>query len=208
MAALLLTSCSGGGSEPDDDVAGAQSAPPSEVPEGDEPEEPDDSDDDPDDGIDRPEIALPDDMTKEFEDVDTDDSDERAVLADQERFVAAVDGAVAEGEVGAALDFYAGGEAYISALELVERYADRGYRIGGPIRYYDRAVTLGRDGSATSSACVDFSRSYSVELQTGEQTPQGAEQGRYALSHELNGDGTWQVVGWTVTSGGDLCVSE
>ncbi|MFX4293942.1 hypothetical protein [Streptomyces bohaiensis] len=207
-AGLLLTSCSSGDSEPDDDIAGVQSPSPSEDDEGSEESEDADAEADtdaPDDGIDRPEIELPDDMTKEFEDVDTDDPDERAVLADQERFVAAVDGAVAEGEAGPALDFYASGDAYISAVELVERYADMGYRIGGPIRYYNRDVTLREGDTATSSSCVDFSRSYSVNLETGEEDPQSDEQGLYTLSHELNDVGTWRVVGWAVTAGGESC---
>ncbi|MFX4293940.1 hypothetical protein [Streptomyces bohaiensis] len=204
-AGLLLTSCSSGDSEPDDDIAGVQSPSPSEEPEDDEPEEPDDAEDTPDDGIDRPEIELPDDMTKEFEDVDTDDPDERAVLADQARYASAVDEAIAAGEVGPALGFYATGEGYASALELVTGYHEDGYRVGGSTRYYNRSVTMRDEKVATSSYCVDFSEAYSVDLETGEEFPDGDEQGLYSFRQVLNDAGVWQVESWTAASGGDSC---
>ncbi|NJQ04129.1 hypothetical protein [Streptomyces lonarensis] len=207
-AGLLLTSCSGGDSEPDDDIAGAQTSAP---PEDDEPEEPeDDADaeadtDAPDDGIDRPVIELPEDMTKEFEDVDTDDPDELAVLADQARYASAVDEAIAAGEVGPALEFYATGEGYASALDLVTGFHEDGYRVGGSTRYYNRSVTMREDSMATSSYCVDFSDAYSIDLETGEEFPDGDEQGLYSFRHVLNDAGVWQVDSWTAASGGDSC---
>ncbi|NJP65055.1 hypothetical protein [Streptomyces spiramenti] len=205
-AGLLLTSCSSGDSEPDDDIAGAQTSAPPEEPDDEGSEGDADSDaEEPDDDIDRPEIELPEDMTKEFEDVDTDDSVELAVLADQERYASAVDEAIADGEAGSALSFYATGEGYISALDLVSGFHEDGYRVGGSTRYYNRSVTLRDSGIATSSYCVDFSNAYSVDVETGEEFPEGDEQGLYSFRQVLNEAGVWQVDSWTAASGGDSC---
>ncbi|NJP65057.1 hypothetical protein [Streptomyces spiramenti] len=206
-AGLLLTSCSGGDSEPDDDIAGVQSPSPSEEPDGEGPEDDADSDaEEPDDGIDRPEIELPDDMTKEFEDVDTDDPDELAVLADQERFVAALNVSITRGEAIEALNFYATGEGYITALELVADFRDDGYSIGGDFRYLNRSVSLGGDGTATSTYCSDFADSYSLEIESGEEYPEGDEPFFYSFAHEVNDSGVWQVTSWLATSEADECV--
>ncbi|NJQ04127.1 hypothetical protein [Streptomyces lonarensis] len=204
-AGLLLTSCSGGDSEPDDDIARAQTSAPPEGDELDDAEAEADTDV-PDDGIDRPEIKLPDDMTKEFEDVDTDDPDELAVLADQERFVAALNVSITRGEAIEALDFYAKGEGYITALELVADFRDDGYSIGGDFRYLNRSVSLGGDGTATSTYCSDFADSYSLEIESGEKYPEGDQSFFYVFAHKVNGSGVWQVAAWSATSETDECV--
>lgn len=206
-AGLLLSACSGRGSGQADDVKGAEFPSLSEGGKSEEPEseEAEGDQDGSGDGVDRPEIELPDDMTKEFEDVDTDDPTERAVLADQARYASAVDAAIAAGEVGPALDFYATGEGYADALDLVTGFHEDGYRVAGSTRYYNRSVTLRDERVATSSYCVDFSHAYSVDVETGEEFPDGDEQGLYSFRQVLNDSGVWQVEGWSAASGGEAC---
>ncbi|NJQ04124.1 hypothetical protein [Streptomyces lonarensis] len=206
-AGLLLSACSGGGSGAADDVKGAEVSSPSE---DDMSKERESEDAEGDEGysaedVDRPKIELPGDMTKEFEDVDTDDPTERAVLADQAQYASAVDAAIAAGEVGPALDFYATGEGYADALELVTGFHEDGYRVAGATRYYNRSVTLRDERVATSSYCVDFSHAYSVDVETGEEFPDGDEQGLYSFRQVLNDSGVWQVEAWRAASGGEAC---
>ncbi|NJQ14444.1 hypothetical protein [Streptomyces bohaiensis] len=208
-AGLLLTSCSSGDSEPDDDIAGVQSPSPSEDDEGSEESEDADAEADtdaPDDGIDRPEIDVPDDLEKEFEPVDTDDPDELAVLADQEQYIWAVDEAITSGSADRpALAFYSDGEGFINSIEFVSRFHDEGYSISGKVEYYNRSVTLRDEGVATSSYCADFREAFMVDIESGEKYPEDSEQFLYASRLERTEDGVWQTASFSVESGGSDC---
>ncbi len=103
-SALLLTACGGGGDDgSDDEIEGLEE---NTDAGGEESEEPSPSATE-DDGIDRPEIELPDDVNNVFEEVDTDDPVELAVLADHERRVNSIDEAITSGDMNRpALGFY------------------------------------------------------------------------------------------------------
>ncbi|WP_130798078.1 hypothetical protein [Streptomyces otsuchiensis] len=204
---LLLTGCSSGDAEPDDDIAGVDTSEPADADE-DEPADDDEQsgDDEPDDGIDRPEIELPEDLENVFEPVDTTVPDERAVLADQERFVNAVDEAITSGELDRpALQFYADGEAYLTAVDYVTSFHADGYTISGGVRYYDRSVTLREDGVATTSYCIDYRDSFMVDTSSDEKHALDDRQGYGTSRLERNDDGVWQTVSESVSVADGEC---
>ncbi|NJQ04122.1 hypothetical protein [Streptomyces lonarensis] len=209
-AGLLLTSCSGGGSESDDNISGLQYPAPSEEPEGEEPEvsegDTDVAADARDGDMVRPGIDVPDDLEKVFEPVDTDDPDELAVLADQEQYIWAVDEAITSGSVDRpALGFYATGEGLIASLDFVSRFHDEGYSISGRTKYYNRSVTLREEGVATAAYCADFRDAFMVEVESGDRFPEDDEQFLYASRLERTEGGVWQIVSLSVESGGSEC---
>ncbi|NJQ04125.1 hypothetical protein [Streptomyces lonarensis] len=207
-AGSLLSSCSGGKSEPAGAAAGVQSPVPSEDDErGDVGELEDDAENasgSPGGDIDRPEIVVPDDLEKEFEPVDTDDPDELAVLADQEQYFWAVDEAITSGDSERpALSFYADDIAHLNALQYVGTFHEDGYTVGGSIRYYNRTVTLRDEGVATTSTCLDYSESHMEELDSGERFPEGDVRALVTTRAERNEADVWQTVSETSTTSED-----
>jgi hypothetical protein len=207
-AGLLATACSGDGGSSDDDIPGAGGTE-TQPENGDNESDPGPEDEDSeagDDGIDRPEIVLPDDVINVFEEVDTDDPVELAVLADQERYINAVDEAITSGDIdGSALRFYASGEALRNGFEFISGMHEDNLTFAGTTRYYNREVTVREEDMATTAYCVDASESYTVDTETGEQDPDVGNKYLYASRLERNEAGVWQTVDYTVDDGDSAC---
>ncbi|WP_103529213.1 hypothetical protein [Streptomyces sp. SM12] len=205
-AGLLLTGCSNGDAEPDDDIAGVDTSEPADTDEDEPAEDEEPGEDEPDDGIDRPEIEVADDVENVFEESVTDNADESAALADQERYISAVDEAVNTGDLDRpGLRFYASGDGLASAVDYVTSMHDGNLTFAGTTRYYQRSITLREDGVATTSYCVDFSGSYLVNTETGEREPDDDVPFFYTSRLERNGDGVWVTTGYDVNSGDVPC---
>ncbi len=171
-AGLLLASCSGGGSDSDDnadDIDGVQT----------EEEQTDDESEsaDPtptDDGIDRPEIDLPDDMNNVFEDTETGDQTQDAIIADVVRWIESMDMAFAAGDPQhEAMEFYAFGEGLVSSRQFVSSSADEGVSWAGTAVYYDFEARNEGDlaNRPIVSYCNDITDLRDKDLETGELLP-------------------------------------
>lgn len=207
-AGLLATACSGDGGSSDDDIPGAGGTE-TQPENGDNESDPGPEDEDSeagDDGIDRPEIVLPDDVINVFEEVDTDDPVELAVLADQEHHINAVDEAITSGDIdGSALRFYTSGEALMNRFDYITGMHEDNLSFAGTTRYYNREITVRDEGMATTSYCMDAADSYTVDTETGEQDPDSGTKYLYSSRLELTDDGIWQTVYYTVDEGGSAC---
>lgn len=206
---LLATACGGGDDSTDDALPGADTgssaSPDPADEESDEAEDEPAEDDLPDDGIDRPEIDLPDDVNNVFEEVDTDDPVELAVLADQERSISAVDEAVTSGDTTVpSLSFYQADTALLESVEFAVGMHDDGLSFGGTTYYYNRTVELQSDTAAVATYCVDMSESYLVDVDSGERE---ADSGTYYYTsrQELNDAGVWQTVVLTAEREDETC---
>lgn len=206
-AGLLVAGCSGDGGSPEDDgIAGTETGEAQPSPTADADPADDDPEPAPDDGIDRPEIELPDDVINVFEEVDTDDPVELAVLADQEHHLNAIDEAITSGETDRpALPFYTSGEAVFFALDFITGMHDDGLTIGGTVRYYNRTVTIREEDVATTSHCIDGGDSYMIEIETGEALDEEDKRYFYSSRLERNDLGVWQTVFYEVSEAGDAC---
>ncbi|RMI41141.1 hypothetical protein [Streptomyces triticirhizae] len=189
-ASLLLTAC-GGDDGGEEEIPGVDAA--GESPEA----EREDEGATPDDGIERPEIALPDEVTNVFEEVATDDPVELAVLADHERRVNSLDEAITSGDLERpALGFYSSGEALTSAVEWIESLVENDESFTGTTRYYDREVTVDEEaGRATVRYCIDASESLTTVRSTGEVDPDSGVTARvhYLTQLDRNEAGVWQT---------------
>ncbi|MQS06910.1 hypothetical protein [Streptomyces alkaliphilus] len=202
-ALALLTAC--GGSDPTDGTDGnaapikGADTPDTEAEEkSEEPEAPTTENED---GIERPEIVLPDDMVNVFEDTETGDPEKDAILADLQRFINAVDLAVAESDPHhEAVLFYGTG----SGLERVQNYirhaadsGEAGRTWVGVTEYYDFAVFNEERTDPYVTFCIDSSQGQTKDLATGEiveATPGGQGFEKYFMRPSDNGNGVWQVV--------------
>ncbi|NJQ04963.1 hypothetical protein, partial [Streptomyces lonarensis] len=156
-------------------------------------------------GIDRPEINLPDDVNNVFEEVDTDDPVELAVLADQERGVNAVDEAVTSGDTQVpALPFYFADSALLESIDYIESMHDDGLSFGGTTRYYKRTIEMQTNSAAVTTYCADMAGSYLIEVESGEQDPDSGKY-YYTARQQLNDDGVWQTVIMTTDREDQLC---
>ncbi len=203
VTALLLTACgSGSDSKDEDKIAGAdtasRSASPSASPS--------------DDGIDRPKVELPSDVKNVFEGGPSGDATKDAVLADNERNLEVIDAAIT-GDVKSAepaLKFYNKGSALISAASYIQSFYDDGRSFIGTTRYYDRQVTLVKDGAATLTYCQDSTKTYPKDRKTKKVDRSiSASADDYAFFSERlekNAKGVWQSVNVTSGPGAKKCM--
>ncbi|WP_227870333.1 hypothetical protein, partial [Streptomyces otsuchiensis] len=206
---LLATACGGGDDSADDAPPGvdadSSASPDPEDEESDEGEDGSAEDDPSDDGVDRPEITLPDDVNNVFEEVDTDDPVELAVLADQEHAINAVDEAVTSGDTKVpSLPFYQADTALLESLEFAAGMHDDGLSFGGTTYYYNRTLEMQSSTAAVATYCADMSESYLVKVDSGEKEPDSGTY-YYTSRQELNGDGVWQTVVLTTEREDDKC---
>ncbi|WP_338320797.1 hypothetical protein [Streptomyces lonarensis] len=206
---LLATACGGSDDSSDDPLPGADTgssaSPDPTEGEGDEADDETGEDELPEDGIDRPEINLPDDVNNVFEEVDTDDPVELAVLADQERGVNAVDEAVTSGDATVpSLRFYLADSALRESADYIVGMHDNNQSFGGTTRYYNRTVEMQSDTAAVTTYCVDASEAYLVHLDSGEQDPESGTY-YYMLRQQLAENEVWQTVVIETNEVGDRC---
>ncbi|GAA3856136.1 hypothetical protein [Streptomyces sedi] len=193
-ASLLLSGCGGDGEESSEEIPGVDEGGGSpggdEDPAG-EPPAPQD------DGIERPDIALPDDVDNVFEEVGTEDPVELAVLADHERRVNSIDEAITSGDLERpALGFYSSGEALTSAVEWAQSLVENDESFTGTTRYYERQVTVDEEtGRASVSYCIDASESLTTTRSSGEADPDSAVTVKvhYVTQLDRNEAGVWQT---------------
>ncbi|MFD6436827.1 hypothetical protein [Streptomyces venezuelae] len=184
-AALLLTSCgSGDDTAPkgtdskDTDKSSSASAPAKPPP-------------------DRPRIELPPDLTMTFESPGTGDPVKKAVLADDEQRMRAVNAAITGTDPkGDALRHYNTGKALEASVTWVARFRDAGLSLTGTVRYYDHRVTLKDKRTASLSFCADESEGFTKKKATDEIDRTPVTKNSYvAYDTQLvkNTEGTWQT---------------
>ncbi|MCE7080193.1 hypothetical protein [Streptomyces sp. ST2-7A] len=199
-AGLLLTACSSDG-EGDDGAAapiegadGAGEA--TEEPEP-EPEEPAEDPAPEDDGIDRPEIRVADDLEMIFEEPDTDDPVERAIIADSRRQLEAVyEVATNHDPENGSVSFYTQGNALFREMGLIEIFLEEGSASAGKMVYFGWGVEMLDDASALVTFCRDFSDVYTKDFTTGEVIEEADSEAlptRYVNRVELGENGVWQT---------------
>ncbi|MFE0791335.1 hypothetical protein [Streptomyces mutabilis] len=201
---LLLSGCGGSGSEDSgkDKIAGADtgaSASASPSPSASE------------DAIDRPEIKLPSDVKNVFEGDATGDPVKDAVLADNERRINSIDEAiVVDAEKHPALEFYSKDAALMSAATYIKSFYDNNRSFTGETRYYDREVTLAKDGSATVTYCMDATGTYPKDRKTGKVdrsvTGSPSDYVFYNTRLEKNAEGVWQTTSVSSTDAAKRCM--
>ncbi|MEU5678386.1 MULTISPECIES: hypothetical protein [Streptomyces] len=199
---LLLSGCGGSDSEDSgkDEIAGADTgASASPSPSASE------------DGIDRPEIKLPSDVKNVFEGGSTGDPVKDAVLADNERRVNSIDEAiVVDAEKHPALEFYSKDAALMSAATYIKSFYDNNRSFTGETRYYDREVTLAKDGSATVTYCMDATGTYPKDRKTGKVdrsvTGSPSDYVFYNTRLEKNAEGVWQTTSVSSTEAAERCM--
>ncbi|MEU7578296.1 hypothetical protein AB0B50_11900 [Streptomyces sp. NPDC041068] len=201
-AALLLTSC---GSDDDkskdnDKIAGAEQGDPKKSTE---PSEPADS------APDRSKIELPSDLTMTFESPDTSDPVKKAVLADNEQRMRAVNAAITGTDPKSeALGYYNTGKALEASVTWVAKFKDAGLSLTGKVRYYDRQVTLKDKKTATLSFCADEGKGFTKKKSTKKINKTPVTKNSYvAYNTQLikNADGTWQTSQIFSTRGAAQC---
>jgi hypothetical protein len=163
------------------------------------------------DGADRPEIKLPSDIENVFEDGSTGDPKKDAVLADNERRINSIDEAVTvDAEKHPALEFYSKDSALVSAASYIKPFYDNGRSFAGKTRYYDREVTLLKDGAAAVTYCMDATETYPKDRKTGKVdrsvTASASDYVFYNTRLEQNAKGVWQTVSVESTEAAKRCM--
>ncbi|MGW4547812.1 hypothetical protein ACWEN4_15715 [Streptomyces violaceorubidus] len=188
-AALTLSACGSdddSGAKDSDKIAGADtsgaspSASPSETASA-QPE--------------RPEIALPADVTYKFEWGKSSDPVKGAVLHDAEQRIKAVDMAIAEQDpLHKAYRFYSEGEAAAGSEKYIQDFVDHKARTTGVTRYYNESVNTKDDGTAALVYCEDQSKSFNKFLKTGKTDVTSVTKDSYVLyasTLRKNSEGVW-----------------
>ncbi|MEU1333652.1 hypothetical protein [Streptomyces sp. NPDC005865] len=199
-AALLLTSCGSDDdtSKDDDKIAGADGGgEKSSSPSG------------PAASADRPKIELPTDLTMTFDAANTSDPVKKAVLADNEQRMRAVNAAITGTDPKSeALGFYNTGKALEASVTWVDKFKDAGLSLSGEIRYYNRQVTLKDKKTATLTFCADEGKGYTKKKSTKKVNKTPVTKNSYvAYNTQLvkNADGTWQTSQIFSTRGAVQC---
>jgi hypothetical protein len=201
VAALLLTACGGDDSDTkaNDKIAGAETSAQATSSPTTSPSATDG----------RPKIELPSDLELIFEDAETGDPVQDAVLADNAERMRAVDAAITGTDPkGEALGFYNTGKALEAAVSWVNAFEKAGATITGEVRYYDRKVTLKNDTSATLTFCADESKGFSKDKKTGKIAKTPVTKNSYVQYNtrlDKNPDGVWQTSQIISTRGAERC---
>ncbi|MEU8955846.1 hypothetical protein AB0C93_16245 [Streptomyces sp. NPDC048518] len=204
-AVVSLSSCGGSdddaGSKDGDKIAGADSG----TEKGASP-----SPKAPGDGVKRPEIRLPKDVHNVFEGGKTGDPKKDAVLADNERWVnSLIEAVTVKAKDHPALKFYAAGDGLLSSAEYVQGFQEKKKSFVGTIRYYDRQVTMLKDGVAAVTYCKDGTKTYPKDLKTGavDRSIKGSASDYAFVNTRVtkNAEGIWQTDSVTSTTASKKC---
>lgn len=204
--ALLLTACGNSDEASDDGIAGADEHRDT-IPE-DETAEPDDNATDAPDGIDRPSIELPDDLTLVFENAETGDPVQDAILADSQRQQEAEMEAVTSGESDRpALGFYTSGDALLTTLQILSSFQEENKTTTGTIRYFNWNVEMQEDDAAAVLYCYDETDSETRDRDSKEidETAGSTDSILFVDRLELSEDGVWQTVFRDAEGGAPAC---
>jgi hypothetical protein len=158
---------------------------------------------------DRPKIKVPSDVTYDFEWKKTGDADKDAVLGDVEQRIKAVDMAIAHQD---ALDkaylFYTEGTAAAGSQQYIQQYIDHKARTTGLTRFYNEAVTVKGDGTASLVYCGDQSKAYNKYLKTGKIDVTPVTKNSYVIYAGVlrkNKNGVWVTERMTSQRGSSKC---
>ncbi|WP_432041660.1 hypothetical protein [Streptomyces cadmiisoli] len=201
-AALLLTACGGDDqSDTNDKIAGAGSGA-SESPS------PSGSASGP---ADRPEIRFPDGVENKFENWQTGDPTEDAVLADVAQTVNAVDDAILRGDTdSAAVAYYRQGNALVSAQKWIQAWLDEDLSFTGQTRYFNPDIKVADKDTAAVVYCADESKAYNKDRKTGKvdkSPPDESPYVTYSTQLRKNGKGVWQTTNMASKRGDKTCAS-
>ncbi|WP_405778140.1 hypothetical protein [Streptomyces sp. NBC_00859] len=208
-AALLLSACGGGDSSSSDKadksgkIAGADTGKDTASPAA--------SDSAPGDGIKRPKVVLPKGVKDTFEGEKTGDPKKDAILADNQQNLSAIDSAITT-DVNAlrpALEFYNKPDALAAAIAYIKTFYDDGKSFVGTTRYYNRRVTILKDGAAAVTYCEDATKTYPKDRKTGKVTKAPATADDYTFYNERlekDAKGVWQSASVISGSGANKCV--
>jgi hypothetical protein len=157
----------------------------------------------------RPKIELPSDLSYTFDWPKTGDKEKDAVLADSEQSVKAVDLAIANQN---ALDkpylYYYEGEAAAGTEQFIQNYVKNKARTTGAYRFYDPAVTIGGDGTASFSYCEDQGKAYVMYLKDKKVKKTEVTAKSYVIYHtslKKNEKGVWVIQKIISQSGSSKC---
>ncbi|UQT57003.1 hypothetical protein M4V62_18905 [Streptomyces durmitorensis] len=199
--ALLVVGC-GGGAEPQgsDEIPG--------VGQGAE-KAPTKASAAPGDGIARPRITLPEGDQLVFDPQETGDARTDAVLRDNAEYLRAVDEAIGDQKPKSkAVAFYSKGSAYLDSVEWIGGFVKEGNTVTGTVRYVDRRVTFGEDGSVGLTYCGDESKGYTKDLKTKKTNVTPVTEDSYVFYNDRlrkNAKGVWQVTKSVSERGSKAC---
>lgn len=198
VAALLLTACGGsdGGGEGEELIGAEQSGDGGGGEERPEPEASPSEAEETDDGVPRPEIELPDGFENVWEDWESDNPEEQAVLRDVREAQNAVDLAILERDPEAGyVSFYHSAEALVSTEDWISGFISNERTIAGTVRYHHPKVTFSGEDGATVTYCADESRASAVDVESGEALEGDTGQHEVAYSNLLAKDkrGVWMT---------------
>ncbi|QDQ11849.1 hypothetical protein [Streptomyces spectabilis] len=201
-AVLSLSACGGGdgGSKNDDKIEGAgngssESATPSPKAS--------------DDAIDRPQIKLPKGDTLIFTPDTVGDSKKDAVLRDNANYLRAIDEAIgARDPKSKTVAFYSKDSAYLGSVDWISGFIKDGTTVTGTVRYFERKVTLSKDGSAGLTYCADESKGYTKDVKTDKTNVTEASKDSYVFYNDRlrkNDKGVWQTTRSISKRGSEVC---
>lgn len=197
-AALLLTACGAGEESSPDDIKGADTGSSSSASA---------SASSGQSGPERPKITLPSDFKLTFEDWQSANPDEQAVLDDgKEELRAGYAAITANDPTSEALAFYYTEGGLSQAQRWIRTYTDKNLTVMGDLPVFDSEVTIGDNKrTAVLVYCTDESKAYSKDRKTGkvEGNPAGTDpEVHYAISLAKNTAGVWQTVSARSDRGG------
>jgi hypothetical protein len=200
-ASLALTACGGGDDDGGDPIDGAEQGD-----DADASDEPSDDTSTTPAPANRPEVVLPDSINNVFEDWESGDAREQAVLDDGRRRIEARDLAIVEQDPEADyFDFYNDAQALQIGQDWLQEFVDNGVGIEGTVRYLDPQVSFNED-VATLVYCADESEARSYNIENGEEV-EGPSVPQYVYTTHLeeNEEGVWVTV--SVASDERECVT-
>jgi hypothetical protein len=159
--------------------------------------------------VDRPKIALPNDLTDTFEHWKTGDETKDAVLADVSQRINATNYAIAQGDPSLpALGFYYSGGALADAKDWVESIAKDGYSITGTNRYYNAKIDVFDSALAGVVYCEDQSKAFAKDRKSGKVHKTEVNADSYVIYTtrvEKTKQGVWQTAKLTSERGNKSC---
>ncbi|MGA5315355.1 hypothetical protein ACPCTK_14680 [Streptomyces pseudogriseolus] len=157
----------------------------------------------------RPQIALPGDLSYTFDWPKTGDKEKDAVLADGEQSIKAVDQAIVkQNALDKAYLYYYEGEAAAETQKFVQDYVDHKAAITGSYRFYAPEVNVKQDGTASLSYCEDQGKAFVKYLETNEIKKTEVTAKSYVIYHtslKKNDKGVWVIQKIVSQSGSAKC---
>ncbi len=199
--ALLLTGC-GGGSQ----GAGAKTVPGADTTG---PAKPSASASATPDQANRPKVTLPAGDVLTFDPEKTGDAVKDTILADNAGYLRAIDEAIDKQDLRSKnLAFYSADQAQIGNAEWIGGFVKDGTTVTGTVRYFNRQVTVDKDGSAGLTYCGDETKGFTKDRKTGKVNvtpPDKDSYVSYVTRLRKNTQGVWQTTMVSSVRGDQKC---